>query len=154
MAKKSTFAILFTALLTLFGCAKDPQLGVKDGQLSMCPSSPNCVSSQQSKDDKHYIEPLVVKNTHTEIAQHDAIQLLVSHISEMDGVIIIAKPDYVHAIFSSNFWGFKDDLECYISGSDPEGNFIVQIRSAARTGYYDFNVNRERVEELRNRIAQ
>ena len=45
--------------LSLFGCAgtKPAGLGVKDGRLAPCPSTPNCVSSQ-STDPEHGIEPL------------------------------------------------------------------------------------------------
>ena len=62
--------------------------------------------------------------------------------------IVQSTDDYVHAEFRSVVFGFVDDVEFYFS---PPGT--IQVRSASRTGYYDFRVNRERVETLRVRFA-
>ena len=53
----------------------------------------------------------------------------------------------MHAEFTSAVFGFVDDVEFQF---DPSG--FIQIRSASRTGYYDFGVNRERVETIRQRF--
>ena len=45
--------------------------------------------------------------------------------------------------------GFTDDVELWFC--DQPG--IVQLRSASRAGYYDFGVNRERVEQLREALT-
>jgi len=55
---------------------------------------------------------------------------------------------YLHAEFRSAVFGFVDDVEFYVS---PPGT--LQVRSASRTGYSDFGVNRERVETLRARFT-
>jgi len=62
--------------------------------------------------------------------------------------IVQSTDDYLHAEFRSAVFGFVDDVEFYFS---PPG--FIQVRSAARTGYYDFGINRERVETLRVRFA-
>jgi uncharacterized protein (DUF1499 family) len=62
--------------------------------------------------------------------------------------IVQSTDDYVHVEFRSAVFGFVDDVEFYFS---PPGT--IQVRSAARTGYFDFGVNRERVETLRVRFA-
>ena len=62
--------------------------------------------------------------------------------------VVQSTDDYVHVEFRSAVFGFVDDVEFYFS---PPG--IIQVRSASRTGYYDFGVNRERVESLRARLA-
>jgi uncharacterized protein (DUF1499 family) len=43
----------------IFGGIRPNNLGVKDGRLATCPSSPNCVSSQ-STDSRHQIAQLSV----------------------------------------------------------------------------------------------
>jgi uncharacterized protein (DUF1499 family) len=53
--------------------------------------------------------------------------------------------NYLHAECRSAFFGFVDDLELHLRAS--EG--LIAIRSAARLGYSDFGVNRQRVEHLR-----
>ncbi len=50
--------------------------------------------------------------------------------------------------FKSRVFQFIDDLELFL---DPL-NGIISIRSAARTGYWDFGVNRRRVEQLRHAL--
>ncbi|HOW77583.1 MAG TPA: DUF1499 domain-containing protein [Candidatus Competibacteraceae bacterium] len=55
---------------------------------------------------------------------------------------------YLHVEFRSAVFGFVDDMEFYFS---PPGT--IQVRSASRTGYSDFGVNRERVETLRTRFS-
>ena len=62
--------------------------------------------------------------------------------------IVRSADDYLHAEFRSAVFGFVDDMEFYFS---PPGT--IEVRSASRTGYYDFGVNRERVEAVRARFA-
>mgnify|MGYP006276786807 CR=1 FL=1 len=52
---------------------------------------------------------------------------------------------YLHAECRSRIFQFVDDLECIL---DREGRKI-EVRSAARSGYWDLGVNRRRVEALR-----
>jgi len=60
-------------------------------------------------------------------------------------VIVTEKPGYLHAQSKSAVFGFVDDLEFYLR----PGQGVIAVRSAARTGYSDFGVNRQRIEELR-----
>lgn len=48
---------VFSGLLAACAGERPDNLGVRDGRLSSCPSSPNCVSSQAS-DEQHRIAPL------------------------------------------------------------------------------------------------
>ncbi|NDY59068.1 DUF1499 domain-containing protein, partial [Desulfovibrio sulfodismutans] len=52
---------------------------------------------------------------------------------------------YFRVEFRSKILGFVDDVEFYL----PEDQDVIHIRSAARLGYYDFGVNRRRVEKIR-----
>jgi uncharacterized protein (DUF1499 family) len=58
--------------------------------------------------------------------------------------IVQSTEDSLHAEFRSAVFGFVDDVEFYFN---PPG--MIQVRSASRTGYDDFGVNRERVETIR-----
>lgn len=53
--------------------------------------------------------------------------------------------NYIHAIFHTRIFRFKDDVEFLYDEDAQECN----VRSASRSGYYDFGVNRRRVERIR-----
>jgi len=57
---------------------------------------------------------------------------------------------YLHEEFRSALFGFVDDVEFRMD--EPAGR--IDVRSASRTGYYDFGVNRRRVEEIRARFSR
>ncbi len=63
--------------------------------------------------------------------------------------VVENRAKYVHAIFKSKIFGFVDDVEFVFNDQYK----IIHIRSAARWGYYDFRVNRKRVEMLRSRLS-
>ncbi len=50
--------------------------------------------------------------------------------------------------FIPNGMRFVDDLEARL---DIDAG-LIHMRSASRTGYYDFNVNRKRVEQIRKKM--
>jgi len=113
-------------------------LGVTEGRLTPCPGSPNCVSSQATDADRR-VEPLRYADDFAE-----ARARLLEILRGMERVQIQrADDDYLHAEFRSAVFGFVDDVEFYFS---PPG--VIQVRSASRTGYYDFGVNRNRVERI------
>jgi uncharacterized protein (DUF1499 family) len=117
-------------------------LGVTEGRLAPCPGSPNCVSSQAGEESRR-VEPLRYQSE-----PGPARDRLLAMLNGMERVRIIqADADYIHAEFTSAVFGFVDDVEFQF---DPSG--FIQIRSASRTGYYDFGVNRERVETIRQRF--
>ena len=107
---------------------------------SLCPVSPNCVSSQSS-DKAHFIKPL---NYTGNLA--GARQKLID-VLENTKRVHLAKVDmnYIHAEFRSLIFRFVDDVLFYL----PPDKNIIHVRSASRQGYYDFGVNRRRVERLR-----
>lgn len=61
--------------------------------------------------------------------------------------IVTATDAYVHAVCRTRM-GFADDLECRLCRADD----VIHVRSASRLGYYDFGVNRARVEALRQQL--
>ncbi|WP_281646332.1 DUF1499 domain-containing protein [Parendozoicomonas sp. Alg238-R29] len=124
---------------TLLSCSLTATVSAEDIVSMTCPGSPNCVSSQVQGD--HFIAPLDFQGQDTATIR-DRLLAWLEHsprtvITQSDGNIIKAK-------FSSRMMGFVDDLTLIIQ---PSGT--VDVRSASRTGYYDFKVNRKRVEALR-----
>jgi uncharacterized protein (DUF1499 family) len=61
------------------------------------------------------------------------------------GKVVAVEGTYLRAEFTSRVFRFVDDLECFYD----EARGVIEVRSASRLGYSDFNVNRDRVEELR-----
>jgi uncharacterized protein (DUF1499 family) len=143
--RASGFAVVAVLALTT-GCSggRPPSsLGVTEGRLAPCPGSPNCVSSEAAAAEQR-VEPLRYDGDAAE-----ARARLLDVLNGMDRARIVqSTDDYVHVEFRSAVFGFVDDVEFYFS---PPGT--IQVRSAARIGYSDFGVNRERIETLRVRFA-
>lgn len=115
--------------------------GIHDGRLAPCPSAPRCVSSD-ARDPSHRADPLVL-----EVEPEEAWRAAVSAVAAMPRTSVVTRTDdYLHAECRSAVFGFVDDLELHLRAD--EG--IIAVRSASRLGYYDFGVNRRRVEKLRD----
>jgi uncharacterized protein (DUF1499 family) len=143
MFKKISLLMATSMVLAGFSAAKADVLGVKDGQLARCPSSPNCVSTQAT-DSKHSIEPMRYTS-----AQDAAMRKLIAVINSMPRTKIVkTSDDYLHAEFSSAVFRFVDDVEFLFNESDK----TIQFRSASRVGHSDFGVNRKRMEDIRQRF--
>lgn len=76
------------------------------------------------------------------VEQRQAIVAVVGSMA--GGQVITAQGDYVHATYTSDWFGFVDDVEFVLTGSE-----LIQVRSSSRIGYYDFGVNQARVAEIR-----
>ena len=115
-----------------------PELGLHDGRLAACPPRPNCVSSVATDSD-HRVAPLPMTGDAT------AAMLRIAEVvrGEPGASMVTQRPDYLHAEFTSAVFGFVDDVEFHA------GRDRIDVRSASRLGYYDFGVNRRRVERLR-----
>ncbi len=121
-----------------FAGKKPDNLGVKDGKLTACPGTPNCVNSQ-SDDAQSKIEPLPPVS----IAEIKGV------VEGMERTSIVEETDnYLYAEFKSKLMGYVDDVEFY---RDPEAN-VIHVRSASRLGKSDLGVNRKRVEEIRSKL--
>lgn len=119
--------------------------GVSGPGMAPCPSSPNCVSSD-AQDDSHKIQPLQLA-----VPFDQAWQIAREEVSKLPRTQIVhEKPDYFHAECRSAIFAFVDDLELCLRPA--EG--IIAVRSASRLGYFDFGVNRRRVEALRSALMK
>ena len=119
-------------------------LGVRDGFLSPCPSSPNCVVSQNT-DETHYIEPITYQSD-----RQTAKETLLKVLSVVPATITVKETeDYIRTESRSKIMGFVDDAEFYF----PPGKKVIEIRSASRLGESDLGVNRRRLEQIRLAMA-
>ena len=144
---KKELVLAATFLVFIIGCSAriSGYAGLRDGKLSECPNSPNCVSSQTAKKD-HAVDPLSYNGSYSE-----AKQALLSTISTLPRTKIIAdNGQYVYVTFTSRLMRFVDDVEFLFD----ETNKQIQVRSASRVGYSDMGVNRKRVEDLRKRFNE
>jgi uncharacterized protein (DUF1499 family) len=134
--------MLFACAFLLANCSGTQAMktGLDKGKLRPCSASPNCVSSQSSDQD-HFIEPLTYQDSRAQ-----ARDRLIAVIQAMDRARIIElEDDYLHAEFSSALFRFVDDVEFHL----PADAKVIEVRSASRLGYYDFGVNRRRLERIR-----
>ena len=111
-----------------------------------CPDSPNCVCTQAPPTDKlHAIAPIAYTG---DIAT--AHQRLLRIINTMPRTtVIISEPTYLHVEFRSRLFRFVDDVEFYLDETDQ----LIHFRSASRLGRGALGVNRQRMEEIRQRFA-
>jgi len=133
--------------LLLFSCAgmRPTNLGVHGSLLAPCPSSPNCVSSD-AKDSSHQVPAFQLA-----LPAGDAWPVVREAVASLPRTAIITEsPDYLHAECSSAIFGFVDDLELHLRTAQG----LIAVRSASRLGYGDLGVNRRRVENLRDFLAQ
>ena len=117
------------------------ELGPRDGKLASCPASPNCVSTC---DVAAVMQPIPFFCT-ASVARDQISEALVE-LPRCE--IIICEMNYVHAEVRTKWLRFVDDVEFLI---DSERRWI-HFRSASRLGYWDFGVNRRRMEALGQRL--
>jgi uncharacterized protein (DUF1499 family) len=133
------FSIVMCILFGSAHVAADPP--VDADRLRPCPTSPNCVSSL-SNDEKHYIKPFVYRKS-----LENARKKLIDILENSRGVRLVSvEKHYLHAEFRSLIFRFVDDVEFYF----PTDQAIIHVKSASRSGYYDFGANRRRAERLRS----
>jgi uncharacterized protein (DUF1499 family) len=125
----------------LIGACSTPQLGTSNGMFQACSFAPHCVSSTES-DPQKYIAPIVVSSPQ----EWQRLQQLVLAIPRTK--IAVQNVNYLHAVTSTDIMHYKDDVELLYS---PAKN-AVDIRSSSRVGYYDFGINRARLEQLRSQL--
>lgn len=141
--------VLLPLCLGLAACGATAQAGpgARGARFAPCPDSPNCVSSLAT-DARHALPPLDLGERSVE----DALARLEALLSGQPRTTLVQREPqgYLRAEVRSRVFGFVDDLELQI---DP-AHAVIHVRSASRTGRYDFGVNRKRVEALREAFAK
>ncbi len=116
--------------------AEGASVGLVNGKLSPCPDSPNCVSSEiDTPEDKKV--PVLPSGVWKDLP---------SIISALGGEVTKQSDVYLSAEFTSDFFGFVDDVE-FRRAVDS-----IHVRSASRVGYSDRGVNLARVTALREEL--
>jgi len=133
-------ARILATLFLLYHSASASQMS-----LPACPDSPNCVSSL-STEEAHAIKPLSYEDTPTKA--WDRLKVVV--LSGKRVTLVEDTGEYLHVKVRSLIFQFTDDVEFLLQ----ESNKLIHVRSASRTGYSDFGVNRRRVEKIRTRFKQ
>lgn len=138
--------LLFFLLLSLISATKGQTLSMTPSStpLTPCPDSPNCVCSEYQDVESH-IDPIRF-NGDPKRAWEKAKAVAI----ELGGVPTREEKNTIKFVYTSFLFHFHDDLEMRL---EPKKE-LIQIRSASRTGYFDFGVNRRRVEKLRSRFRQ
>jgi uncharacterized protein (DUF1499 family) len=140
MFKTALIILLFGSFLSSCSDEKLPLVGIRESRLTPCPDRPNCLSSQGS-DSAYTVEPL---NYDSEAEKIIADLKVV--VGSMKGATIVSESAaYLHVEFQSDVFRFIDDVEFMVDDMAK----VVHVRSASRVGYYDFGINRKRLEKIR-----
>ncbi len=134
--------VVMLAMLSFFS-RKPDNLGVVNGRLTDCPKTPNCVCTQ-CNDPEHRMEPLRFAGSPEEAMNR--LQGIVAAMPRSN--VVTADERYMHVEFTSRLFRFVDDVEFLI---EPNTR-LIHFRSASRVGRSDLGVNRQRMEEIRNRF--
>lgn len=136
--------VIVLACLSWWG-QRPRELGLREGRLRDCPSTPNCVCTQAS-DETRRLPPLTF--TEEPAAAMARLKRALAHMPRTR--IVTEEPWYLHAEATTLVFRFVDDLEFLI---DPQAR-VIHFRSASRVGYSDAGVNRARMETLRSLFEQ
>lgn len=113
--------------------------------LTPCPNSPNCVSSALDENPAKQIDPFHYSG------DEDPLSIILRIVEQMPRSHLEKREEhYLHVTFHSRFFSFIDDVE-FSYNPDQKS---ISVRSAARTGYYDFGVNRRRLKKIRKKFQK
>lgn len=131
--------VVFLAVRSAFAPGP-PALGLRDGKLAPCPSTPNCVSSQAPGTSRS-VAPIPFEG-----APEAALARARRALEALPRTRVVAEgPGYLRAESTTLVFRFVDDVEVAVDGPSR----LLHVRSASRTGTTDFGTNRRRVEALR-----
>lgn len=134
-------SLLVIALVGLSGCGLgSANLRPAGGTLADCDGGPHCVSSLSADPDRR-VEPLRYAGP-----REDARKRLIGLLAAVPSYALrTIEPDYLHVEVVTRFMRYVDDVEFLFSPREPR----IDVRSSSRIGYYDFQINRERVARIR-----
>ena len=118
---------------------KQPELGLLNGQLRPCPTTPNCVCSEQQVEEA-FVKPLSFTST-----TEEAWGMIKQAIVETGGVVVNEQDGYLHARYETPLLRYVDDVELRLDVNQQ----LIHIRSASRVGHSDLGANRKRVTKIR-----
>lgn len=151
--------ILATALLLTAGCTSPTPAPNSSAMIQDCPNRPNCAITDNISNSLAATKPSTIETGDTASPRHKqqvsapelimpaakAWPLIVKTIAAQPrSKIVDQRQFYIHAECRSRWFGFVDDLQIQLKPGNPQ----LLMRSAARVGYADFGVNRQRLENI------
>ena len=138
--------VLIGGTMGLLSGKRPDNLGVTDGQLASVANKPQNSVSSQTDQSANQIGPLATGDDPVA-----AFTQLKSIVQGTPGASIIEQTDtYLYAEFQTRLLKFVDDVEFLLV---PDQN-LIHVRSASRLGKLDFDVNRNRIEQLRQKLSE
>jgi uncharacterized protein (DUF1499 family) len=137
--KERTVMILILTMVILM--TVNVQAG-PSASLPPCPAKPNCVSSQAA--DSHRIEPFTFSGD-----ARLAFEKLRNLLALRSDTKLVSSDDTTIRVEFRTALGFIDDGLFLLDTATG----TINIRSAARLGYWDLGKNRSRMEEIRRAFA-
>jgi len=131
--------LLFSLFFLSTGIAK-PIVTMK---FSPCPQTPNCVSTQ-SHSAAQRVTPLPYKGSID--AAKKRIKAVI--LSFPKTKLIHETQNSLHIEFRTTLFKFVDDVEVYIDNQE----HVIHFKSSSRLGYWDFGVNRRRIEAIKQKF--
>lgn len=107
----------------------------------LCSSKPNCVSTDEIRE-SHKVAPFELVSEEISLSQIEDV-ILTFDRSKTES----KTENELHVTFTSRLFRFVDDVHIVKTGK------ILHIRSKSRVGYSDFGVNRERMEQFRQKLV-
>jgi uncharacterized protein (DUF1499 family) len=118
--------------------------GARKTMIDPCPKTPNCVSSLAPQSPRR-MDPIPYQGS-----LEDARKRLMGIIGKTPRTKVVqSTPTYLKVEFRSKILSFIDDVEFEFD----DGSKLIHFRSASRSGYYDFGVNRRRMEAISRAFA-
>lgn len=127
---------------SIAAAAQTQNILVMGGRVTIrdCGKAPHCVSTKASSDARR-VAPIAFAGS-----QEEFHAKTLSALQKMPNAKIIKDVGHYLAVeFQSKFFKFTDDFEIQLNPEKAE----IDLRSESRVGYYDFGVNKKRVEKFR-----
>ncbi|MCH8557422.1 MAG: DUF1499 domain-containing protein [Balneolia bacterium] len=132
----SALLISMLIILGVFSATQIPGAS-SDNPLEECPDSPNCQRSSQE----------------FKVSPERTLEAVLNVLEKMNAESVEQTGEFeVHAVFRIRIFGFRDDVHLALTPHE-DGDTLVHIRSASRTGYSDLGVNGRRVNRFYRMLA-
>ncbi|MCP3850444.1 MAG: DUF1499 domain-containing protein [Gammaproteobacteria bacterium] len=115
-------------------------------KLQHCPDKPNCINTEYPEDNTHYLPAI----DYIKSDENQLLTLAKQVIAQMGGVLVKEEKYTLSATFTSSIFKFVDDFEIRQDTIEHK----LHIRSASRTGYSDFGVNKKRVKSFSEQLQK
>jgi uncharacterized protein (DUF1499 family) len=133
--------LLMASLLALYW--HPPQPASADNVLAACPDSPNCVSTEATRESQRVPTVPFTDSPSAALSRARAAVL-----AEPRSTITVDRAGYVRAECRSLIFRFVDDVDIVVDSQAQ----VFRFRSASRVGRSDLGVNRKRVARIAERL--